>query len=341
MGRREPSVYKLIPSGKNYLWGGHRLQAEFGKNFAMDPVAETWECSTHPDGMSLVGESCCAEGAVCSLQDLLLTYPAYLGTHPAQSMPEAAAGGKIPILVKFIDAAQDLSVQVHPDDVYAREQENGQLGKTEMWYVLDAAPGAQLIYGFRRDMTRETVLHALTSDRLESVLQRIPVRKDDVFYVQAGTVHAIGAGCLIAEVQESSNLTYRLYDYHRKDPDGRERDLHIDKALDVMQYRASTAPRQPMRVLRYRPGCASELLCRCRYFEVHRLLINTRILSDPLTYRTDSSSFHTLICIEGCGVISCTDGEELPIFRGDSLFVPADTTGILIRGTAVFLDINC
>lgn len=334
-GRDIPPVLKLHPVGKDYLWGGHRLKEEFGKRFDMDPVAESWECSTHPDGMST------ALGSACTLKELLLEHPGFLGTHPAQSMPDAAARGELPILVKFIDAARDLSIQVHPDDAYACEHENGQLGKTEMWYVLDAAPGANLIFGFRRDMDRAGVLKAIEADRLETILQKVPVRKDDVFFVRSGTVHAIGAGCLIIEVQESSNLTYRLFDYHRKGADGKERTLHISKALDVLNYWASSSPRQPMRTLRYRPGCARELLCRCRYFEVHRMLIHTQCTAMPVPYQTDATSFHVLVCIDGSGVISCENGTDLPVFRGETLFIPASTRGLGVKGTAAFLDVNC
>ena len=345
---KEPQfVYpmKLIPAGKDYLWGGHRLVREFGKSFDMDPVAESWECSTHPDGPSCVETM---DGAA-PLHTLLLAHPDYLGTHPARSMPDAAARGEIPILVKFIDAQRDLSVQVHPDDAFARKYENGQLGKSEMWYVLDAAREAQIVYGFSRQMTREKLRRAIAADRLESCLQKVPVRRDDVFFVKAGTVHAIGAGTLIVEVQESSNLTYRLYDYHRRGPDGKERELHIEKALRAADLTVSSAPRQPMRVLRYRRGYASELLCRCRYFEVRRLLVNTQTpcIAAEVVYATDESSFHVLICTEGSGELHCASGpgnrpnHVIPVCRGDTFFLPASCTPFRICGSMTMLDVNC
>ncbi len=327
--------FRLLPAGQDYIWGGKRLKDDFSKELDLTPLAETWECSTHPDGYSRL-----ADDPGQTLHDYLREHPEAMGSHPGKSMPEAVSRGELPILVKFIDAAANLSVQVHPDDKYAREHENGQLGKTEMWYVVDAAPGTELVYGFNRDMTAEEVRAAIAAGRLEHCLQRVSVEKDDVFFIPAGTVHAIGAGSLMVEVQESSNLTYRLYDYHRIGKDGKERTLHVEKALEVADLSAGTSPRQPMRVLNYRPGFASEFLCRCRYFEVRRLLINTQRIREMAHFQTDETSFHILICTEGNGVIFCNK-QSLPFFRGDTFFVPADSDEIRIHGIATLLDINC
>ena len=331
---------KLIPAGKDYLWGGTRLKTEFGKTSDLSVLAESWECSTHPDGMSLVRTP---EGTI-ALQEILRRHPDRLGTHPARSMPSAAARGEIPILVKFIDARENLSVQVHPDDDFARRFEKGQLGKSEMWYVLDAAEDSQLIYGFSHRMTKESLRRAVLEDRLETCLLHVPVRKDDVFFVKAGTVHAIGAGTLMVEVQESSNLTYRLYDYHRKGADGRERELHIEKALAAADLCEAAGPRQPMRVLRYRRGYASELLCRCKYFQVRRLLMNTPADPDaqmpPVRFQTDETSFHVLICIEGEGRMDSGEGTA-SIRRGDTFFLPASGAPLSLSGTMTLLDVKC
>ncbi len=351
--------WKLLPAGKDYLWGGTRLREEFGKQIDLTPLAETWECSTHPDGQSRL-----ASDPGKTLQVFLLEHPEFMGTHPAKSMPEAAAKGELPILVKFIDALSDLSVQVHPDDDYAKAFENGQLGKSEMWYVVDSLPGTQLVYGFSHDMTKESVRKEIANNTLERSLQKVPVEKDDVFFIPAGTVHAIGAGSLIAEIQESSNLTYRLYDYHRIGKDGKERELHVDKALEVADLKGAGSPRQPMRVLRYRPGSASEFLCRCRYFEVKRLLISTANgkIADPedrscartaegsersaekkrrsVEFAADETSFHVLICTDGNGVILC-NGMRLPFSKGDCFFVPAGSQQMELQGTATLLDVNC
>ncbi len=326
---------RLLPAGQDYIWGGRRLRDDFSKDLELSPLAETWECSTHPDGMSRL-----AQDPDRTLHALLLEHPEYVGTHPAKSMPEAVQRGELPILVKFIDAASDLSVQVHPDDDYARTHENGQLGKTEMWYVVDAAPGTELVYGFSRSMTVDEVRSAIARGTLEQCLQHVPVEKDDVFFIPSGTVHAIGKGSLMVEVQESSNLTYRLYDYHRIGKDGKERPLHVEKALQVSDLSAACELRQPMRVLNYQPGFASEFLCRCRYFAVRRLLVNTQRIREMAHFQTDDTSFHILICTEGDGVLFCNK-HSLPFFRGDTFFIPAGSEEIRIHGIATLLDINC
>ena len=318
----------LRPSGKDYLWGGSRLNDDFEKNIAMDPLAETWECSTHPDGPCYV-----AGGGFDGkeLAEVLRQHPEYLGErHRGRD--------SLPILIKFIDARRDLSVQVHPTDEYAREHERGQSGKTEMWYVLDAARDAELVYGLNKDCTREELRHAIGEGRLMRYLQRVPVHKDDLFFIRAGTIHAIGAGALIAEIQESSNLTYRLYDYDREDKNGAKRELHVEKALAVADLSASGEPRQPLRVLKYRQGCASELLCRCRYFEVYRLLVNTE-RRQKVHYRADGLAFRVLLCVNGCGTIS-HEGGAVPFYKGDCLFVPADSVTLTIHGKAQFLDVR-
>ena len=323
---REPIF--LRPTGKDYLWGGSRINDEFGKGIALEPLAETWECSTHPDGPSyaLGGEF---DGQ--SLAEILKTHPDYLGTHPER-------GEGLPILIKFIDAKRDLSVQVHPTDEFAAAHENGQRGKTEMWYVLDAAKDAKLVYGLRHDTDAEALRESIENGTVEKHLQTVPIAKNDVFFIEAGTIHAIGAGALIAEIQQSSNLTYRLYDYDRVDKNGHKRPLHVQKALAAANLRSSTAPRQPMRVLRYRPGCASELLCRCRYFEVYRMLVNTE-RRQKVAYRADAMSFRVLLCVDGCGTVSfCNSASN--IYKGDCVFLPADSVELSLHGQLQLLDIR-
>lgn len=337
--------FKLRPSGKDYLWGGLRLNDDFGKNIPLSPLAETWECSTHPDGPSYVVNGP-FEGM--TLAEVLKSHPEYLGSHPRTE-------GELPILIKFIDAKEDLSVQVHPDDDYAKEHENGQLGKTEMWYILDAAKDAKLVYGFKHKMTKESLRSLIEKGEVERVLQKVPVKKDDLFYIEAGTVHAIGAGALIAEIQESSNLTYRLYDYNRIDKNGKKRELHIDKALEVSNLDGNDKPSQPMRVLRYQPGCARELLSRCKYFEVYRMLINTRHNSQvfAVNYQSDAASFRVLLCTDGDGKITIDENSVdrinqsensnlgFEFVKGDCIFIPAESVEMKVEGKASFLDIRC
>ncbi len=320
--------YILRPAAKDYLWGGSRLNDDFNLGFDVDPFAEAWVCSTHPDGESYV------PACDCTLGELLKKHPEYLGSHAA-----GINHGELPILMKLIDAKKDLSVQVHPDDEYAAKYENS-LGKSEMWYVLDAKPGTELIYGFNLDVTKEQVRRAADDGSIEVLLNRAPVKKNDLFYIEAGTVHAIGAGCLIAEIQESSNLTYRLYDYNRVDKYGKKRELHIDKALEVANLSSSSDPRQPMRVLRYRGGYASELLTRCKYFQVERVLLNTEVKRDLVPFSTGSNSFHALLCVDGCGSIS-GDGVFINFFKGDCIFIPADSAELKLHGKAQLLNVSC
>lgn len=320
--------FLLKPSGKDYLWGGQRLNTDFEKHIDLNPLAETWECSTHPDGPSFaasgpyVGES---------LAVILKRHPEFLGERHCGET-------RLPILIKFIDAKQDLSVQVHPDDAYAKAWEHGQLGKTEMWYVLDASRDARLVYGLRKECKETEIREAITDGTLSRYLQSVPVKRDDLFFIEAGTIHAIGAGCLIVEIQENSNLTYRLYDYDRVGKDGKKRELHIDKAMKVANLKSSAEPRQPIRVLKYQPGMASELLSRCKYFEVYRMLINTD-RRQKVCYAADEMNFRVLLCVSGCG--DMTFGNEMiRFYKGDCIFVPAASEIITIHGQAQFLDVR-
>lgn len=322
--------FLLKPAGKNYLWGGNRLNKDFFKNIDMSPLAETWECSTHPDGLSMV---CGGEFDGLTLKDVLAMHPEYAGTC-------LLPNGQLPILIKLIDAREDLSVQVHPDDEYAKLHERGSLGKHEMWYVLDAAPNSYLVYGFNRDIDRDTLRRSLSQGTIQKYLQYVPIQKDDVFYIPAGRVHAIGAGALVAEIQETSNLTYRLYDYNRKDQNGLPRALHIDKALDVVVLNGSAVPRQPMRVLRYRRGSASELLCRCKYFQVERLLINTVSPEEAADCTSPEHSFQALLCVEGGGILYPEQGTPISFSRGDCIFVPAKSVPLKLQGNAQLLKVQ-
>lgn len=338
--------FLLKPVGKDYLWGGSRLKDDFSKNIDMTPLAETWECSTHPDGLSLVSGGI-FDGK--TLKNVLEEHPEFAGS-------SLLPNGELPILIKLIDAKEDLSVQVHPDDEYAHVHEHGSLGKNEMWYVLDAASGTRLVYGFNRDIDKITLEKNLRNGTIAKYLQYVPIQKDDVFYIEPGQVHAIGAGALIAEIQENSNVTYRLYDYDRKDKNGRLRPLHIEKALDVANLHGSAEPRQPMRVLRYQKGCASELLCRCKYFQVERLLINTEKPKATVDCRTSENSFQVLLCVEGHGKIlpktnsdanlhvnpySLLSKEVVSFSRGDCIFVPAGCETLKLDGKAQLLKVGC
>ncbi len=322
--------FLLRPEYKDYLWGGLRLKDDYGKNTDVDCLAESWECATHTDGQSVVGSGE-FEGEL--LWDILRRYPEYIGTN-------LGAKKELPILIKLIDAKQNLSVQVHPNDEYAKIHEKGQLGKTELWYVLHADKGARLVYGFKRDISQGELRKMLQEGTIEKCLQYITVQKDDVFLIEAGTVHAIGKGIVVAEIQENSNITYRLYDYNRVDIDGKKRELHIEKALDVAKLSSCAEPRQPMRVLNYRNGYGLELLGRCKYFQVERLLLNTERYRKMADFRTGSNSFNVLLCIDGCGVLF-GEGLMIPFFKGDCIFIPAESIPLKLHGRAQLLSIGC
>ncbi len=327
----ENNPFLLEPAGKDYLWGGNRLKNEFGKNIDLTPLAETWECSTHNDGLSVI-----ASGKFKGkfLKDVLIENPEFLGVY-------ANDHGELPILIKFIDARNNLSVQVHPDDEYANAYENGQLGKSEMWYVLDATPDAELIYGFYHNISKNQLQESLENGTIEKYLQKVKINKNDTFFIEAGTVHAICEGSLIAEIQENSNLTYRLFDYNRTDKNGKKRELHIEKALEVVNLNGSANPRQPMRKLKYRRGEATELISRCKYFQVHRCLLNTECTRQLVKFKSNENSFKVLLCIDGCGIMFMNSGESLNFFKGDCIFIPAASAEMKLHGKGQLLVVEC
>ena len=320
----EPMLLK--PCGKDYLWGGNRLKSEYSKQIDLTPLAETWECSVHPDGPSTVASGS-YKGQL--LVDVLKEHPEYLGT-------KGIKHGTLPILIKFIDAEKDLSVQVHPDDEYARIHENDN-GKTEMWYVLDAKPGASLVSGFRHDITPKRLKEAVEKGDLMRYLNKTPVHKGDVFFIPPGTIHAIGAGILVAEIQESSNVTYRVYDYNRVDKNGKKRELHFDKAVKVLNLKAGDAIRQAPRKVDYTWGCSRETLCRCSYFETVRI-----VCSMGCAFSVMENSFQVVLCTDGEGGLT-TDQMARPLRfkKGDCIFIPANTGRCHIIGKADLIKVRC
>ena len=319
-------IMRLIPVGKDYLWGGTRLKEEYGKNINMIPLAETWECSVHPDGISIVANGN-FRGQL--LINVLNEHPDYMGTK--------VKDGSFPILVKFIDAKEKLSVQVHPDDDYAKKYEK-QNGKSELWYILDAKKGATIVYGFRHRMNKELLEQAIESKTLNKYLNFIEVHSGDVFYVPAGTVHGIGAGILLAEIQESSNVTYRLYDYDRLDKNGEKRDLHFDQAVRVMNMEPVSSIKQKPRIIHYSSGTSREDLCRCRYFDVEK--IRTTM---GFTFSVMDDSFQILMCIEGEGGIETmnSDGKSIRFKKGETMFLPAGLGKCVLFGRTTLLKIRC
>lgn len=322
----EMEILRLQPAGMDYLWGGTRLRDEYGKKIEMTPLAETWECSVHPDGPSIVANG---EYRGKTLVYVLEKHPEWMGTKVQNS--------EFPILAKFIDAKKDLSVQVHPDDAYARKYEQ-QNGKTEMWYVIDADIGAQLIYGFRHKVDEKILRKAVDTGTLDKHLQKVEVHKGDAFYVPAGTIHGIGAGILVAEIQESSNVTYRVYDYDRVDKNGKKRELHFDKAIQVMDMDVTPDVKQKPKIVKHYPGCSRELLCRCKYFEVERIQV-----TKAFSFSVLEESFQVIMCLDGEGQIETMDENLKPVrfVKGRTLFLPAGLGRCLVVGDATVLKIRC
>jgi mannose-6-phosphate isomerase len=261
------NLYPMLfePVLKSYIWGGRNL-ARLGRSLpSAGVVAESWEIAAHEDGTTVVANGLFAGKPLTEVHAELGL--ALIGTKNEWAQER----GKFPLLVKLLDAAKPMSVQVHPDDEYALAHEGNELGKTEMWVVLDARPDAELIVGVVEGTTRETFWEALNAGRLESLLGRVKVQAGDHLCVPAGTLHAITDGVIMAEIQQNSNTTYRVYDWNRVGPDGKSRPLHVEKALDVIDFAAggpAVCPPLPVSEL---DGCRRSLLCCNRYFQTERV----------------------------------------------------------------------
>lgn len=302
-------ILKLKPACKDYIWGGSRLITEYNKEFSGDVLAETWELSCHPDGPSVITNGPFAGKTL--LEYINLQGPKVLGNHCKQFRD-------FPILIKFIDARDNLSIQVHPDDHYALQHE-GQYGKTEMWYVMDAGENSSLYYGFRRKISKKEFARRIQDGTLVEVLRTIPVQKGDALLIEAGTIHAIGQDILIAEVQQNSNVSYRIYDYERISRDGKKRDLHIEKAVAV----ANRAP-----IARSKNGYPH--VADCDYFTVDRLYLDGKVTKKLEGFISDES-FASILFLDGQGTISCA-GEAYPVQKGDSFFLEAGSGSYQLNG---------
>ncbi|MCI9273597.1 MAG: class I mannose-6-phosphate isomerase [Clostridiales bacterium] len=312
---------KLIPPCKDYLWGGTRLKTDFGKVTDLDKVAESWELSCHKDGCSVI-----QNGAFAGM-----TLPEYIEKQGKGVLGEDCQSFEyFPILVKLIDAKQSLSVQVHPDNEYAMRVE-GEYGKTEMWYIVDCDPGAELLYGFKDQISKEEFRRRIEDNTLLEVTNSVKVQKGDVLFIDAGTLHAIGKGILIAEIQQNSNTTYRIYDFGRLGADGKPRELHIDKAVEVTHLMPPTRTTKPQGETQQHDGYASTLLASCEYFTVTRMNVENSV-----NLTADSKSFHSLLCLDGEAVLRC-NGEELSMKKGESIFLPAGTGDYTVTGACEFL----
>lgn len=364
------AIGKIHPACKQYLWGGEKLIREYGISSPKTPLAEAWVLSAHPDGDSRISfsdEACFLEGE---------SFAEYLKSHPEAAGSLGKAFPFFPTLIKLIDAKKALSIQVHPDDSFALSRE-GQYGKTEMWIVLEREEGAFLYFGFQKDYTEEEIRRAIEEDNFPSLLCKVMVEPGDVFFIPAGTVHAIGAGILLAEVQQNSNLTYRVYDYGRKDAQGNTRELHVEKALEVMNrkqlsaYRQEAFKKQGKKAAGEKAAGESatgekvaeknvylERIGSCEYFTVDRLFLEENAFySGKLT----EESFLSLLVLEGEGVLTAetkhakenhpdgspeykeetysSKGQKSKCFvkKGESYFLPAEEGQWSLKGTGKFL----
>ena len=309
---------KMRPSYKEYIWGGDRLKKEYGKTDAPDITAESWELACHPDGASIVAEGPYKGKSL-----------AWLGNTDRESFwGMSCLEDDFPMMVKLIDAKKDLSIQVHPSEESAGP---GEHGKAEMWYIVDCEPHAGIYLGFSKRITRDEFLTRAHNGTICQVLNWVPVSRGDVFYILPGTIHSIGAGLLIAEIQQNSNTTFRIYDYGRVDDKGSPRALHIDRAAEVVSYEPIVpAECRANSCVSFAAFSMTEMFS-CRYFRTHRLDVRTQA-----ALRCDGQSFQHLLCVEGAGQISVGE-RKYPFRQGESYFLPAALGEYKVEGACRLL----
>ena len=318
MSNLYPLKFKTI--FKDKIWGGQKIKTVLGKDFGDLPnCGETWEISGVEGNVSEV-----AEGPLAgqNLQQLIRKHQGKLvGERIYQHYCD-----RFPLLVKFIDANDDLSIQVHPDDALAQQRHNS-FGKTEMWYIFQADEGASLISGFNQPVTREKYLQSFEEGKLLDILNREPVQDDDVFFLPAGRVHTIGKGLLLAEIQQTSDITYRIYDFDRRDAEGNTRELHVEDALDAIDYQYYDHYKTQYHPLKNEPVT----LASCPYFETYRL----DYTEDTERDYAARDSFTIYVCTEGEATLHC-DGQAYAMKKGDAYLIPASISQVTITTTKGF-----
>ena len=314
-------MFKLIPSVADDIWGGRRLIEEYGIKTDKDPAAEAWVLSCHSAGPSTVEDG---EFKGQTLEQVWENHKEICGTN----------GNKFeffPILIKFIDAKNNLSIQVHPDNDYAMRVE-GEYGKTEAWYILDCDEGAELILGFNREVSVEEFKKAAQSEEMLNIVNKVKVKKGDLFFIESGTLHAICKGILLAEVQQNSNTTYRVYDYGRVGADGKPRALHIDKAADVTKLCPPTITNASEREVEKQDGGTRTHLTECDLFKMYSVETDGEYVSEA-----GDESFVSLLCLDGSAEVVCGK-KTLGMKKGESLFIPASSGEFKIIGKTHMLE---
>jgi mannose-6-phosphate isomerase len=321
---------RLEASLHETIWGGRRLERDGWKRLPPGEIAigEAWETevSTIAQNEPYTGKT---------LGALVEEY----GTELLGEQTIAIFGQRFPLLAKFIDANAKLSVQVHPDDSYADRYESGKLGKTEFWYVLDAAPGATIVHGFKAPTSRREVQQAIEAVTLENLLYEVPVSAGDVIFVPAGTVHAIGGGVLLYELQEYSDITYRMYDYGRLTASGTPRDLHVERSLDVARFDRSTRVKMQPVSLKSGPGYTDRCLVACQYFVTHELMLQQSNISRGYTKIKTESSCGILTSLGASFQVRYGDSFEYSeeFTRGQTMVLPASLGQHCIEGEGTLL----
>lgn len=305
---------KLNPVFKEIVWGGERLKNGYGYESDLNNIAEAWVLSARNDGDNTVKNG---EYANKSFTALIKNHPEFLGK-------KGEKYNEFPLLIKFIDAKSDLSIQVHPDDDYARIHENS-LGKTEAWYVLDCSDDAELIYGFNKEITKEEFEKSIKDNSFLNHVNKVKVKKGDIFFIEAGTLHAIGGGILLTEVQQNCNTTYRVYDYGRL-VDGKPRELHIEKALDVTNTLPPVRSAEPEGKEEIIGDAKVQKLCSCEFFTMTSLKLNGKY-----EYNCDNSSFLSVLILDGSGSITAGN-TAVSVKKGDSIFIPANSGNVVLSG---------
>ena len=315
--------FKLKPAVKSYLWGGNRLNGEFGIGTSDSPIAEAWMLSCHPSGTSVILNGYLAGKPLSEV--IPGNFEKILGTN-------SPADAGFPILIKFIDANKDLSIQVHPGNEY-HGVDSGESGKTEMWYILDAKEGSYIYYGFSREVSKEEMLKHIEDKTITSILNRVYVKKGDSFYIKSGTVPSMGPGVFVAEIQQNSDLTYRIHDYDRTDAAGNKRELHIDKALDVTDRTFVPGPAvRPVATVH--EGYSIARLVSCEYFTVDFIEIKT-----SAEFSCGDESFVSILITEGSGYLHFDNSAypSMDVKKGDSILLPVGTGRYRIEGACAAL----